>query len=421
MTELFNLPTPKLRADSRVSPARVASAALGDLLTSQAAASLSPLASGCLIALVKFAASREDLESLGSTLTLKDAQTILSMKGLSSHDSELSLSVLAMSGLVQIDGDILRIPLLDHAIRNEASTLANRVAGWRKRGAQAPAAAKSAAPAQHPAVVPPALAELHTADSTATPPATAVQPVEVVAIKPPAPAKKVSTAGARRFSVSDKESTDPATDPVLVRVLCENGQVAEITGQYVAHLQDNFKSLDALVQLRRAALWCESNPKKRKTFNGMRKFLTTWLSSAAREADVRNAVVRVGNQKNGFGQGGDYSTSAASSDDNQGSLPLAAADSSDDFLDLVPAETVRATTAALPAAAPAPVAERPTVRVEEARATVPEAPAARPSQTAALAARVNERAERTAAAAARANSARQSGPARGSFLSQTQR
>lgn len=435
MTAFSNFPaqTQKLRADSKVSSTRVASNALGALLTSRSAANLSPLASGCLVALVKFAVGRDMLESLGSTTTLKDAQTILSMKGLSVADSELAMSVLVMSGLVQVDSDALRIPLLDHSLRKEAATLANRVAGWRKReaaitppalvvsqpehgtGPQSIADAPVAAPAPAPTQASvPAPAPAAASVASVAPAAVPVAPTA----KAPAPAvKRSATNAGRRFSVSDKEPTDPSVDPVLVRVLCENGQFAELTAQYVEHLQDNFKTVDALVQLRRAALWCESNPKKLKTFNGMRKFLTTWLGSAAREADVRNAVVRVGNQKNGFGQGGDYASAPAAATTQpavQGSLPLAD-DATDDFLDLAPADLDVAPVAAPPAARiviTAPVL----APSQHAAALIADRPV---QSSAVLAARANASAAR-AASAVRAGQTRQS-PTRGNFLSQPQR
>ncbi len=42
--------------------------------------------------------------------------------------------------------------------------------------------------------------------------------------------------------------------------------------------QDAFHGLDVMAEFRKAQLWCETNPGRRKTSGGMRAFLTRWLS-----------------------------------------------------------------------------------------------------------------------------------------------
>ena len=42
--------------------------------------------------------------------------------------------------------------------------------------------------------------------------------------------------------------------------------------------QDTFPAVDVLAQLKRMALWCDDNPKNRKTSRGVRKFISSWLS-----------------------------------------------------------------------------------------------------------------------------------------------
>jgi len=42
--------------------------------------------------------------------------------------------------------------------------------------------------------------------------------------------------------------------------------------------QDTFPAVDVMAQLKRMALWCDDNPKNRKTSRGVRKFISSWLS-----------------------------------------------------------------------------------------------------------------------------------------------
>lgn len=402
----------KPRAEARVSSIRVARAALAELLTHPGAAGLSPLALGCLTVLTRFACDRESLESVGSTLSIREAQTLFAMKGISQADGELVLSALNMSGLLHLDSAVVSIPAMDRALQGESSALANRVAGWLKREAvTAPQRAERApavtapAPAELPAPVPASAPAQTPATTSAAPAARPTAPVLAAADplraqaadKKPTAAK--STGGeTRRFAATDAQPTRPEDDPVMVRILCEKDRTAELTAQYVDHLQQNFKRIDVLEQLKRAALWCESNPARRKTFAGLRRFLNSWLGSASRDAEVRQAVVRAGNQRNGFGQGGDYVPAAA----EVAPKAAEASGAADDFADLLPSAAPTAavdgrddsqSAASQPAAAPvhdapAPDAQRP------------------PMSRAVLAAR----------AGARSNGVRGAAPARTSFF-----
>ena len=49
---------------------------------------------------------------------------------------------------------------------------------------------------------------------------------------------------------------------------------------FVRELTAKFSPLDVEWELQQAAEWSEANPSKRKTYNGMRTFLTSWMSRA---------------------------------------------------------------------------------------------------------------------------------------------
>jgi len=80
---------------------------------------------------------------------------------------------------------------------------------------------------------------------------------------------------------SCKNTSEPAAneDPPLV-VIPLNGKVKEfpITQQMVDSWQKDFPSVDVLGELRKMHAWSEANPKKRKTINGVKRFIVSWLS-----------------------------------------------------------------------------------------------------------------------------------------------
>lgn len=290
----------KARSEHGVNALRISRVALGESLTAVGSAALSPMATGCLVALVKFVCTQEPLEPHGAFISVKSAHALFAMKGLTCGDCELVLSALQMAGLTYTDGENVGIYSVDRALDDEVRALANYVAGWRKR------ANASVLSDTQPIVIEKVSAKVDSFDKKAVIDKAPAAATDEAPKKALSVIKKAAPASTRRFSAKQGSPTNPDSDPVMVRLICESGRIAEITEEYVEYLQSNFRQLDVLVQLKHAALWCESNEAKRKTFAGIRRFVASWLTRAASDADVRMAVVRVGNQKNGFGQGGDY-------------------------------------------------------------------------------------------------------------------
>ena len=58
-----------------------------------------------------------------------------------------------------------------------------------------------------------------------------------------------------------------------------NGHTWDLTAETLAKLQTAYPNLDVLAQCRRAKSWLESNPRKRKTHNGMPRFLNAWMTT----------------------------------------------------------------------------------------------------------------------------------------------
>ena len=65
---------------------------------------------------------------------------------------------------------------------------------------------------------------------------------------------------------------------VLIPVLGDGGSEAEVTEAMVAEWEAAFPAVDIRQQLRNMREWVLSNPTKRKTPRGVRRFITTWLA-----------------------------------------------------------------------------------------------------------------------------------------------
>lgn len=72
------------------------------------------------------------------------------------------------------------------------------------------------------------------------------------------------------------DSTEPQAPSVLTLTL-NDGSEYPITQADVEEWQTAFPNADVMQQLLAMKLWCKDNPKKRKTKNGIRRFVTNWL------------------------------------------------------------------------------------------------------------------------------------------------
>lgn len=77
-------------------------------------------------------------------------------------------------------------------------------------------------------------------------------------------------------SESNNSTELPSAPPVLTLTL-NDGSEYPITQDDVAEWQTAFPNVDVMQQLHAMKLWCKDNPKKRKTKNGVRRFVTNWL------------------------------------------------------------------------------------------------------------------------------------------------
>lgn len=101
-----------------------------------------------------------------------------------------------------------------------------------------------------------------------------------------------------------------APETVCVLALKGSDQVALRT-DLVEELERSYPVLDVRMELVRMDQWLRANPEKRKTPRGARRFINTWLSSAADRERMRRDMLSAGTPiRNGFGTGAGAGTGA---------------------------------------------------------------------------------------------------------------
>ena len=80
----------------------------------------------------------------------------------------------------------------------------------------------------------------------------------------------------------EKNSSSPdqeiPTEIIIFKIPLNDKTEFGITQKDYDKWQDTFPAVDVMAQLKRMALWCDDNPKNRKTSRGVRKFISSWLS-----------------------------------------------------------------------------------------------------------------------------------------------
>jgi hypothetical protein len=76
------------------------------------------------------------------------------------------------------------------------------------------------------------------------------------------------------------ETTPPTPPESPFLVFQTNGKTKQwhLTKSRLLQLKELYPGVDVEMECRRAADWCQREPKKRKTVSGMERFLNTWLS-----------------------------------------------------------------------------------------------------------------------------------------------
>jgi hypothetical protein len=66
-------------------------------------------------------------------------------------------------------------------------------------------------------------------------------------------------------------------------IILNDGTYFEIDDDYSIYLQQSYPDVDVHRELLAMAAWSDANPKKRKSRNGCKRFITAWMNKASKE------------------------------------------------------------------------------------------------------------------------------------------
>lgn len=88
----------------------------------------------------------------------------------------------------------------------------------------------------------------------------------------------------------ENNSTELPSAPSVLTMTLNDGSEYPITQADADEWQTAFPNVDVMQQLMAMKLWCKDNPKKRKTKNGIRRFVTNWLDREQNRGGTRTNV-----------------------------------------------------------------------------------------------------------------------------------
>lgn len=74
---------------------------------------------------------------------------------------------------------------------------------------------------------------------------------------------------------------------VLLALPCAGGRTWAVTRGYLDEVKAAYPGLDLIGECRRAKVWLDANPKKLKTYGGMKAFLANWFTKAQNHPGIR--------------------------------------------------------------------------------------------------------------------------------------
>lgn len=79
-------------------------------------------------------------------------------------------------------------------------------------------------------------------------------------------------------SIGEVSTDDKSSEPPVITLMLKDKTEYGITQKDIEHYKELYPAVDIMQELRNMKGWCESNPTKRKTRTGVKRFITGWLS-----------------------------------------------------------------------------------------------------------------------------------------------
>lgn len=81
-----------------------------------------------------------------------------------------------------------------------------------------------------------------------------------------------------KFNNICSEQANASSEPPVITLTLNNKNEYPITQKYLAEMQELYPAVDVLGELKKMRAWCINNPRRRKTAQGITKFINAWLS-----------------------------------------------------------------------------------------------------------------------------------------------
>ena len=76
----------------------------------------------------------------------------------------------------------------------------------------------------------------------------------------------------------------PAADEIVIELPLNDNTLYNVTQEEISEFSALYPAVDILQEYRGMKAWCMSNTQKRKTRNGIKKFINSWLSNAQKQS-----------------------------------------------------------------------------------------------------------------------------------------
>ena len=113
----------------------------------------------------------------------------------------------------------------------------------------------------------------------------------------PEPPQSAANRGESHIEVEvEVEDISSCPEPKIVSVLelpLNDGTDYPVEQDFVDQMQQLYPSVDVMQELRSMKAWCIANPSKRKTKNGVKRFINSWLAKEQDKGGKKNQQRRV--------------------------------------------------------------------------------------------------------------------------------
>lgn len=100
--------------------------------------------------------------------------------------------------------------------------------------------------------------------------------------------EKVNNSGNEKEDIVCAEPEKPDDTPVIISLLLNDKTEYGVTQSYIGELAGLYPAVDIIQELRKMKGWLDSNPDRRKTRRGVKRFINSWLSREQDKGGVKS-------------------------------------------------------------------------------------------------------------------------------------